>query len=259
MKITPLKTNDGTVSSASKVLLYGHHGAGKTTQIKNYSREFGKGLILSGESGLSSIADIDVDYIPFTSFDRDPKDGYSFKQIMTHIMSDEFKSKEYKWIAIDSISELSQRCFADVLAASGKDNITFEEWANYERKITFALKWVRDLPMHVLITALAVEESDDNGVTNYWPSLVQKKIQKGAPALFDHVFCLLRKTQEQGGKVDVKRFIVTDEVRGWHGKARDAHRRLSPIEDTDDVTDLLKRIYMTEDQFADYQRKGEAA
>ena len=35
-----------------------------------------------------------------------------------------------------------------------------------ERKITAALKWVRDLPMHVLITALAAEEADDNGVIN---------------------------------------------------------------------------------------------
>jgi len=259
MKITPLKTNDGSVSSASKVLLYGHHGAGKTTQIKNYKKAFGKGLILSGESGLSSIADVDCEYIPFTTFDREPKDGYSFKQIVAHIMSDEFKSQDYKWIAIDSISELSQRCFQDVIAQSGKDNITFEEWANYERKITWALKWTRDLPMHVLITALAVEESDDNGVTNYWPSLVQKKIQKGAPALFDHVFCLLRKTSEQNGKVDVKRYIVTDEVRGWHGKARDAHRRLSPIEDVDDVTELLRRIYMSEEQFDQYKRSGEAA
>jgi len=259
MKITPLKTNDGSVSSASKLLLYGHHGAGKTTQIKNYQRTFGKGLILSGESGLSSIQDIEADYIPFTTFDTEPKDGYSFKQIVQHISSDEFRNQEYKWIAIDSITELSQRCFQDVIKQSGKEHITFEEWANYERKIMWALKWVRDLPMHVLITALAVEESDDNGVTNYWPSLVQKKIQKGAPALFDHVFCLLRKTSEQNGKVDVQRYIVTDEVRGWHGKARDAHRRLQPVENVDDVTELLRRIYMTEEQYAKYQQKGEAA
>ena len=188
MKITPLKTNDGSASSASKLLLYGHHGAGKTTQIKNYQRAYGKGLILSGESGLSSIQDIEADYIPFSTFSAKPKMGFSFKQIVEHIQSDDFKDKKYNWIAIDSVTELSQRCFQDVVAASSRDNITYEEWNEYERLITWALKWIRDLPMHVLMTALASEEQDDNGVTNYWPSFVQKKIQKNAPALFDHVF-----------------------------------------------------------------------
>ena len=63
MKITPLKTNDISVVGASKTLVYGMHGSGKTTQCANYAKRFGKGLILSGESGLSSIADIACDYL----------------------------------------------------------------------------------------------------------------------------------------------------------------------------------------------------
>tara|TARA_R110002096_G_scaffold329325_1_gene523450 strand:- start:874 stop:1665 length:792 start_codon:yes stop_codon:yes gene_type:complete len=258
MKITPLKTNDISVVGASKTLVYGMHGSGKTTQCANYAKRFGKGLILSGESGLSSIADIACDYLPFTTFDRPTKEGeYSFRDLTKFVMSKEFKEAGYKWIAIDSATELSQKCFADVEAELGADAKNgFEKWSLYERKITAALKWVRDLDMHVLITALAAEETDDNGTTNYWPMMVQKKVQKLIPALYDNVFCLVRKTSEQNGKMAVRRYLVTDQVNGWHGKTRDPHRRLAPFEECDDVTDLIERIYMTDAEFAKYNGNG---
>ena len=85
MKIEVFKTNDTSVKGSSKVLLYAHHGAGKTTQAAKYADRFGKGLVISGESGLSSIADREIDYIPFTTFDRTPREGYSFKQIVDYI------------------------------------------------------------------------------------------------------------------------------------------------------------------------------
>lgn len=107
MNITPLKTNDISVKGASKTLVYGMHGSGKTTQCANYARRFGKGMILSGESGLSSISDLECDYLPFSTFDRTPKEGeYSFRQLTQFVMSDEFKKAGYKWIAIDSATEL---------------------------------------------------------------------------------------------------------------------------------------------------------
>lgn len=256
MKIEVFKTNDTSVKGSSKVLLYAHHGAGKTTQAAKYADRFGKGLVISGESGLSSIADREIDYIPFTTFDRTPREGYSFKQIVDYVNSPEFAQKKYKWICIDSATELSQRCFADVEKETAGSNNGFEKWGLYERKITAALKWVRDLPMHVLITALAAEEADDNGVINFWPMLVQKKVQKLVPALYDHVFCLVRKTSEEDGKLKVRRSIITEQVHGWHGKSRDPHRRLNPVEATDDVTELLKRIYMTQEEYEAYKKGG---
>lgn len=258
MNITPLKTNDVSVKGASKTLVYGLHGSGKTTQCANYAKAFGKGIILSGESGLSSISDLSIDYLPFTTFDQPANNGHSFRDLMKYVASAEFKKQGYKWIAIDSATELSQKCFADVEAELGDQKNGFEKWGLYERKITAALKWVRDLNMHVLITALAAEENDDNGVTNYWPMMVQKKVQKLIPALYDNVFCLVRKTSEQSGKVAVHRYLVCDHVNGWHGKTRDPHRRLAPFEECDDVTDLITRIYMTDEEFKNFQRKGAA-
>ena len=77
----PLNTS-GDDTAKRKVLLYGHHGWGKTTQLKYFQEEYGKGFIFSGESGLSSIRSAGIDYLPFSSWDNpsDPKKGiYSFK------------------------------------------------------------------------------------------------------------------------------------------------------------------------------------
>ena len=79
--------------------------------------------------------------------------------------------------------------------------------------------------------------------------MVQKKVQKLIPALYDNVFALVRKTSDQNGKIAVRRYLVCDQVNGWHGKTRDPHRRLQPFEECDDITVLLERIYMSEEQW----------
>jgi len=257
MNITPLNTKDGSIEQALKTLCYGYHGAGKTTQAAYYADAYGKGLIISGESGLASVADKDIDYIPFSTFDRPAKEGeYSFKDIVGFVQSPAFKERGYKWVCLDSATELSQRCFADVEAETANSNNNFEKWGIYERKIMAAFKWIRDLPVHVLITALAAEETDDNGKVNFWPMMVQKKVQKLAPALYDNVFCLVRQTSDNDGKLDVVRYVVTDQVKGWHGKSRDPYRRLSPLENTDNITTLLKKISMSEEAYKKSLQEG---
>ena len=62
MKIKPFKTSDVS-NIALNILLYGHAGCGKTTQIGKMHDRYGKGLVLSGEGGLTSISDKEIDYL----------------------------------------------------------------------------------------------------------------------------------------------------------------------------------------------------
>jgi len=50
----PKNTADDATAKR-KVLLYGHHGWGKTTQMKYFQDAYGKGFIISGESGLNPL------------------------------------------------------------------------------------------------------------------------------------------------------------------------------------------------------------
>jgi hypothetical protein len=257
----PKNTADHT-TSYRKLLLYAHHGWGKTTQMKHYQLAYGPGLILSGESGLSSIRGAGIDYLPFTSWDgtHDPaNDKYSFKEIVRWIAtSSEFRDAQYKWIGVDSLTELSDMALAEMKveaerkAAIGKGKVNgFEVWGDYAAQMIGACKWVRDLPMHVIVTALAKEQTDANNDVEYWPMVAGKQVQQQLPGIFDCVLCGVRKTSgdPENGAV-VERYIITDEVKGWHGKVRDENHRLRTVERASDVTKLFKRMDMTDVDYA---------
>ena len=236
----------------TKVLLYSHHGYGKTYQCRFYQKRYGKGLILSGEAGLKSIEDVAIDYLPFTSWDgnHDPENGdFSFRGIIKMLQSDEFKKSGYKWIAIDSLTELSERLIEHLEKEHQGSNNGFAMWGDYNRLMLGALKWIRDLPVHVYVTCLAKEETDANGVTQYWPHVKGAAVSKHVPALFDHVLCGVRVTEKNDqGTPKVRRYVVTDEVSGWHGKVRDPRGRLKPYEQCDDITDLFARMSMPDEE-----------
>ena len=122
-------------------------------------------------------------------------------------------------------------------------------WGDYNRMMLGALKAVRDLPVHVYVTCLAKEEKDANDMTHYWPLVKGQAVSKHVPALFDHVLCGVRTTEPNDqGKPKVQRYIVTDEVSGWHGKTRDPRNRLKAYEKSDDVTELLALMSAPEDE-----------
>ena len=117
-----------------------------------------QGLILSGEAGLKSIEDVDIDYLPFSSWDgrivktkddrlnqvpADPENGdYSFRSIMQMMQSEEFKKQGYNWIAVDSLTELSERLL-EYLEYKHQDNKNgFEKWGDYGRLMLGSLKWI---------------------------------------------------------------------------------------------------------------------
>jgi hypothetical protein len=251
----PLNTSSLMKDGPQKTLLYGHHGAGKTTQARYYKRRYGKGFIISGEAGLRSVMDEDIDYLPFDSFDgtTDPVAGkFSLISLMNYVESPDFAAEGYKWVMLDSLTEVSDRLieFLEPKFAGSKNALAM--WGDYGRLMIGTVKRFRDLPYHSLVTALAKEESDDNGGTDYWPN-IKGGATKQLPGMFDNVFCLIRATSGDRINPKVERYIVTDEVRGWHGKARDPRRRLKPVEKCEDITELFLRMEMEESEFEKYR------
>ena len=246
MAFKVMKTSDDASDGPTKVLLYSHHGFGKTYQCRFYQKRYGPGLILSGEAGLKSIGDVDIDYLPFTSWDgkHDPNEGvYSFRGIFQMLAKENLRTWKYKWIAIDSLTELSERLIESLEVEHKGSGNGFAMWGDYNRLMLGALKHIRDMPLHVYVSCLAKEENDDNGSTQYWPLVKGSAVGKHIPALFDHVFCGVRVTEKnEQGMPKVKRYFVTDEVSGWHGKVRDPLHRLQPFEQCEDVTELLTRM-----------------
>ena len=251
MKIKPFNTLDGSVGFR-KTLLYAHHGWGKTTQAKNFQRYYGPGYILSGESGLDSIKGAGIDYHPFYSWDNKDEHAagrYSFRGLIYDVVNTAEFRKRYKWIMIDSLTELGDLAFKyeDDLAIKvsedkKKEKNGFEVWGNYGANMISACKYVRDLPMHVIVTSLAKQDDDENGNTNYWPMIKGQQVQKQLPGIFDCVLCGVRGLSTDANNPGVVRMIITDEYKGWHGKVRDENRTLAAIEIEHDVTSLFKKM-----------------
>jgi len=259
MEYNPLNTSDVS-TSYRKSILYSFPGFGKTTQAKYFQAKYGKGFIISGEGGLSSIRSEGIDYLPFTSWagTTDPaQQKYAFKDIFEWIRTPEFAAKGYKWIMVDSLTELADHAIHTAQENSKKRaeaaNIKvngFEAWAEYGATMIGVCKAIRDLPMHVLVTALAKETQDEEGENQYWPMVAGKQVQQQLPGIFDCVFCGIRTTTGNASKgMKVERFIVTDEVRGWHGKVRDENRRLKSVESESDLTKLFARMDMSDEDF----------
>lgn len=252
MTFKPMKTSD-EATSLRKTLLYGQAGFGKTTQAKHYKKAFGPGFIISGEAGLSSIRNEGIDYLPFTSFDGavdEPKGVYSFVHICRAINSPEFKAAGYKWIMLDSLTELSDMVFswADAqatatAAATGKKQNGFEVWGSYRDRMVGACKYIRDLPYHVIVTALAKQTEDDNGDRQYVPLIQGNAVQAQIPGIFDNVFAgTFLPVKGSDGTTTQQRCLITSNHGGWQGKVRDESGVVLTVEETGDVTTILSKM-----------------
>lgn len=193
----PMNTATAKETHRHKALVYAFHGWGKTTQAAHMQRSYGKTFIISGESGLKSVSDENIDFLPFTSWDgeHNPEKGvFSFRGIVNMMRSPEFKEAGYECIFIDSLTELADRCLEHWQKVHEDNKNAFALWGDYGSSMLGALKWVRDLPYHVVVTALAKEGKDDNGDQDYWPHIQGNAVQKQVGGIFDHVFCGVRVT-----------------------------------------------------------------
>lgn len=239
----PHKTTDEGLRKATKTLLYAPHGYGKTTTCRYYRENFGKGFILSGEAGLLSLSTDDIDYLPFSSWDgpHDPsRDTYSFRGLCNLVNSKEFNEQGYAWIAVDSLTEASDLLMKELEVKYKDVKNTYAMWGEFARSIISSLKWLRDRPMHVLVTALAKDEEDEEGRPTYWPYIHGRAAAKVVPAIFDNVLAGVRETTtDKDSNVRVHRYLVADQVHGYHGKIRDPRRRIPPIIHTSNVAEVV--------------------
>lgn len=254
MNFVPMNTSDQT-TTYFKTLLYTLHGWGKTTQAKHYKAKYGKGFIISGEAGLSSVRSAGIDYLPFSSFDGpiDPSKGaYSFISICKWMQTPEFKARGYQWVMLDSLTELGDMVMSWATAKAereaaeaGKKVNGFDLHKDYASRMIGSCKFIRDLPMQVVVSALAKsKEIEETGATEYWPMVQGQQVAMQIPGIFDHVFGgvtqEIKATKDEPAKT--KRFLVTAKVHGWQGKTRDENNALKPVEETGSVIDLLDKI-----------------
>lgn len=220
MKLISTRSSEKTMTN---ILMTGESGAGKTWQI----RTLPKPLIVSAESGLLSLRDVDLPAVPITSI-ADLREVFQF-------LSKSGDAKNYESVAIDSITEIAEILLAEEKAKTKDPRQAYGELAV---QMTSLLRAFRDLPHHhVYCSAKMVREKDEaTGAFIYGPSMPGTKLGPLLSYMFDEVIVLRVQRNDEG---QVERFIQTQRDGTYEAKDRSG---ALDIYEPPNVGDLIKKI-----------------
>jgi len=204
MKIS--STNEMSIGSL-KILIHGESGAGKTTLASTIKEPT---LIISAEAGLLSLQGHKIDVIDISVDEKgeilpQEKRIARLGEAYTHLLTEESR-KKYKWIFIDSLTEISQNLVHQlgVEFPDRKDALVL--YGENSKRMKSLVKTFRDLPYYnVVFTALSQTDKDENGQRFTGVNIVGK-LANDLPAYFDEVF-YLHADRETG-----KRVLVTEKT-----------------------------------------------
>ena len=180
----------------ANILVYGETGTGKTVFASTAPRPI---LWLESEGGTSSIGDkAGIDIARVAGLD-------TYREALVYLEKNDAK---YKTVVIDSFTETLAAVLKEIMRAvktldPTRDEFApyFEEWQRLTGVMREIARAFRDLPMHVVITALEREDKDDlTGRSKVRPRMTPALADE-LPGFMDAVVYLYAAT-EQKGEVD---------------------------------------------------------
>ena len=221
-----LKNTNNMKQEKINMIVYGNPGSGKTTLLSTIGEPV---LLLDFERGVQALKGKDIDYMDMTEdFDnayvRDIDRYALLLKILGQIKSGEFEEKilkkKIKWIAIDSLTELTENILKNekqkekqrALDAREKEN-GFNTWSGYNEKVVDLIKGLRDMSgYNVIMTALATKHKDDKTGVESITASIQGGVRDRIPAIYDQVL-YLHKTEDEQRTIltkDYKSFVCKD-------------------------------------------------
>lgn len=223
MAISIISSRQAAALHGIKCLVYGKAGMGKTY----LARTAPKPIVLSAESGMLSLRDIDIPVITIKSVE-DLTEAYNWAASSP-------EAAQFETIYIDSISEIGE-----VVLTNAKLQVKDPRQAYGEliEKMMVTLKAFRDLPgKHVVMSAKqnVVTDSVTSAIT-YGPSMPGARLAMELPYLFDEVFQISVGKTPEGV---VYRYLRTQP--DMQNEAKDRSGALDPIEPPD-LTHVFNKI-----------------
>lgn len=177
----------GTMEHHLNILIYGEPGVGKTVLGGSSSKveEMSPVLLLDIEGGTMSLNEAyhDVDVIRITKW-------IDLQKVYNQLHSGDHS---YKTVILDSLSEAQKLSMSDIMAKAVKEDPTLDRdvptmraWGQNLEQMRRFTKGLRDLPMHVIFTALVESDKNNKGKMSYRPQF-QGKTKGEVPGFMDIV------------------------------------------------------------------------
>jgi len=183
MPLTFTTTAEAARLHGVKSCAHGRGGVGKTTLVRTLHEwpSTGPTLLLSAESGVLSLGDVEIPQITITNY-AEMDEAYNFIAFSEH-------AKKFKSVALDSISEIAEQCLRGEMAVRKDGRAAYGEMGSQMREL---IRKFRDLPnKHVYFSAKQSNNKDDiTGVSRYGPSMPGQALTKDMPYFFDELFSM---------------------------------------------------------------------
>lgn len=228
IKITTIE--ESIERNGLKCLVYGMLGSGKTRLAATAASQDSPVLIINAEGGLLSLQDLDPEVKKHIAVATTKTFG-ELSEVYELISS----SHQYKWICIDSISDIAEVILSSEKVSSKDPRAAYGNMADTMMGL---LRAFRDLPdYNVYMSAKMTRFTDD--ITNrtvYWPLMPGKQLTNGIGYMFDEVFALRVETDKEN---NVTRWLQTN--RDVQYEAKDRSGRLDMYE-APDLMEIERKI-----------------
>ena len=164
LKITKASEALKTGHTHAKILIWGNSGSGKSWLSATAPKPL---VILTEANGAVSIghSNKNADIVVIDN-------ANDLRQIAA--MAKSGKLSEYKTLVFDSLTEC-QKLFKDEIVGN-RDQLKIQEWGLLANRMLKFIRLIRDLPFHIVCTALADKNTDDQGgILNNLPQFEGKK------------------------------------------------------------------------------------
>lgn len=162
------------LNNGVKILVHGQAGIGKTCLCASLPDP----IIISAESGLLSLASLDIPVIEIKTLD-DLGEAHDW-------LAGSDEAKKYKSICLDSISEIAEVVLTD---EKNKEKDPRKAYGNMQDVMTDVIRAFRDLSgRNIYFSAKQERVQDESGRLLFGPSMPGQKLAQQIPYLFDEVF-----------------------------------------------------------------------
>lgn len=166
------------------ILVYGPSGAGKTYMSRTTPAPEHT-LIIGAEGGELSLADVSIPITLVDSMD-------TLRGVLGWLKKG---GHGYQWVILDSLSEIAEVC----LASAKKENKDGRKaYGEMQDSMVPLVKFMRDLPLNVVMLAKQAQIQDEAGRLLMGPSFPGKRLASELPYYLDLVTPLVPRLTEEG-------------------------------------------------------------